>query len=92
MVFDTWGGALTPADYRDFSLRYMQQIVDSVTREAEGRRVAALGSQAALFRVGRAGDRERPARGQVRAAGRAEPRDCRGRGPTRPRGLDAGRD
>ena len=42
MVFDTWGGALTPADYREFSLRYMQQIVDGVTREADGRRVPVI--------------------------------------------------
>ena len=42
MVFDTWGGALTPADYREFSLRYMQQIVDGVTREAAGRRVPVI--------------------------------------------------
>jgi uroporphyrinogen decarboxylase len=42
MVFDTWGGALTPADYREFSLRYMQQIVDSVTRVADGRRVPVI--------------------------------------------------
>jgi uroporphyrinogen decarboxylase len=42
MVFDTWGGALTPADYREFSLRYMQQIVDGVTREREGRRVPVI--------------------------------------------------
>ena len=38
MVFDTWGGSLTPADYREFSRRYMKQIVDGVTREAEGRK------------------------------------------------------
>ncbi|MGI9246920.1 MAG: uroporphyrinogen decarboxylase [Steroidobacteraceae bacterium] len=42
MVFDTWGGALTPADYREFSLRYMQQIVDGLTREADGRRVPVI--------------------------------------------------
>jgi len=42
MVFDTWGGALTPADYREFSLRYMQRIVDGVTHEAEGRRVPVI--------------------------------------------------
>ena len=42
MVFDTWGGSLTPADYREFSLRYMQQIVDGLTREAEGRRVPVI--------------------------------------------------
>jgi uroporphyrinogen decarboxylase len=42
MVFDTWGGVLTPADYREFSLRYMQQIVEGVTRESEGRRVPVI--------------------------------------------------
>ncbi len=42
MVFDTWGGALTPADYREFSLRYMQRIVEGVTREADGRRVPVI--------------------------------------------------
>ncbi len=42
MVFDTWGGALTPADYREFSLRYMQQIVGGLTRESEGRRVPVI--------------------------------------------------
>ena len=30
MVFDTWGGVLTPAAYRAFSLDYMQQIVDGL--------------------------------------------------------------
>ena len=42
MIFDTWGGLLTPRDYREFSLRYMQQIVDGLTREAEGRRVPVI--------------------------------------------------
>ncbi len=42
MVFDTWGGALTPADYREFSLRYLQRVVDGLTREAEGRRVPVI--------------------------------------------------
>ncbi|MBT8137716.1 MAG: uroporphyrinogen decarboxylase [Gammaproteobacteria bacterium] len=31
MVFDTWGGTLTPAGYREFSLRYMQSIVDELS-------------------------------------------------------------
>jgi uroporphyrinogen decarboxylase len=39
MVFDTWGGVLTPRDYRDFSLQYMHKIVDGLTREDEGRKV-----------------------------------------------------
>jgi uroporphyrinogen decarboxylase len=42
MVFDTWGGVLTPGDYREFSLQYMQGIVDALTRESEGRRVPVI--------------------------------------------------
>lgn len=36
MVFDTWGGVLSTRDYQEFSLRYMQQIVDGLIREKEG--------------------------------------------------------
>ncbi|NNF52156.1 MAG: uroporphyrinogen decarboxylase [Gammaproteobacteria bacterium] len=39
MIFDTWGGTLTRENYRDFSLNYMQQIVDGLIREHEGRRI-----------------------------------------------------
>ncbi|WP_416306533.1 uroporphyrinogen decarboxylase [Neptunicella sp. SCSIO 80796] len=39
MVFDTWGGVLSPAAYKEFSLQYMHKIVDGLTREAEGRKV-----------------------------------------------------
>jgi uroporphyrinogen decarboxylase len=39
MVFDTWGGVLTPAQYEEFSLHYMAQVVDALTRSAGGRRV-----------------------------------------------------
>jgi len=42
MVFDTWGGVLSPSDYREFSLRYMQRIVAGLTRESEGRRVPVI--------------------------------------------------
>ncbi len=42
MIFDTWGGTLTPSTYREFSLRYMQKIVEGVTRENEGRRVPVI--------------------------------------------------
>ena len=42
MIFDTWGGALTPRDYREFSLRYMARIVDGLARESEGRRVPVI--------------------------------------------------
>jgi uroporphyrinogen decarboxylase len=39
MLFDTWGGVLTPAQYEEFSLRYMAEVIDALTRKAEGRRV-----------------------------------------------------
>ena len=42
MIFDTWGGVLSPAHYREFSLNYMQQIVDGLQREAEGRKVPVV--------------------------------------------------
>ena len=42
MVFDTWGGALAPAQYREFSLAYMARIVAGLTREREGRRVPVV--------------------------------------------------
>jgi len=42
MIFDTWGGTLTPADYREFSLAYMQRIVEGLTREADGRKVPVI--------------------------------------------------
>lgn len=42
MLFDTWGGVLTPRQYREFSLAPMQDIVDRLTREHEGRRVPVI--------------------------------------------------
>jgi len=42
MVFDTWGAALAPDDYRRYSLASMQAIVDELTREAEGRRIPVI--------------------------------------------------
>lgn len=39
MIFDTWGGVLTPRDYKDFSLNYMSKIIDGLTRENDGRKV-----------------------------------------------------
>jgi uroporphyrinogen decarboxylase len=50
MVFDTWGGVLTPRDYKEFSLRYMQQIVSGLNRESEGRPVPVI-----LFSKGASG-------------------------------------
>jgi len=41
-IFDTWGGVLTPATYREFSLAYMQRIVAGLTRERDGLRVPVI--------------------------------------------------
>jgi len=47
MLFDTWGGALAPAAYREFSLAYMAEIVQNLLREHDGRRVPVI-----LFTMG----------------------------------------
>jgi len=39
MVFDTWGGVLSPRDYQDFSLQYMHKIVDNLKRSHEGQKI-----------------------------------------------------
>ncbi len=36
MIFDTWGGALSHAAYREFSLQYMQQIIAGLKRQHDG--------------------------------------------------------
>jgi uroporphyrinogen decarboxylase len=41
-IFDTWGGALAHNAYLEFSLKYMQQIVDGLIREHDGRRVPVI--------------------------------------------------
>jgi uroporphyrinogen decarboxylase len=42
MLFDTWGGVLTPSTYREFSLEYMNRIVADLAREHDGRRVPVI--------------------------------------------------
>lgn len=41
-IFDSWGGALSHSAYREFSLNPMQQIVDGLIREHDGRRVPVI--------------------------------------------------
>ncbi len=41
-IFDTWGGALSAAAYREFSLAYMTYIVRHLTPVREGRRVPVI--------------------------------------------------
>jgi uroporphyrinogen decarboxylase len=42
MIFDTWGGVLSPRDYREFSLAYMSRVIAALRRESEGRRVPVV--------------------------------------------------
>jgi uroporphyrinogen decarboxylase len=42
MIFDTWGGALTPSDYCRFSLKPMERIIASLQREADKRKVPII--------------------------------------------------
>ena len=42
MIFDTWGGSLSAAAYREFSLAYLQRIVAGLKREHGGARVPSI--------------------------------------------------
>ena len=39
MIFDTWGGVLTPAAYQEFSLHYMAEIIAALPRNYQGQRI-----------------------------------------------------
>jgi len=39
MIFDSWGGSLSAAAYREFSLAYMQRIIAGLTRERDCLRI-----------------------------------------------------
>lgn len=41
-VFDSWGGSLSDAAYQEFSLAYMQKIVNGLIRENDGRKVPVI--------------------------------------------------
>lgn len=41
-VFDTWGGVLTPRDYKEFSLNYMAKIVNGLKREHNGVKIPVI--------------------------------------------------
>ena len=41
-IFDTWGGSLSAAGYKEFSLKYMQRIIARLPAEAEGRKVPVI--------------------------------------------------
>lgn len=42
MLFDTWGGVLTPQAYKDFSLQYMARIVENLPKHNDGHRVPTI--------------------------------------------------
>ena len=42
MIFDTWGGSLSAAAYREFSLDYMRRIVAGLIRERDGQRIPSI--------------------------------------------------
>lgn len=41
-IFDTWGGVLSHRAFQEFSLRYITQIINGLTRENESRRVPVI--------------------------------------------------
>ena len=42
MIFDTWGGALAHGAYHEFSLRYMSQVLDGLTRRRDGEPIPSI--------------------------------------------------
>jgi len=41
-IFDTWGGVLSSRAFKDYSLRYLAQIVSGLKREHDGQRVPVI--------------------------------------------------
>lgn len=42
MIFDTWGGILTTEAYQQFSLAYMQQIIQGLTKQMDGQTIPTI--------------------------------------------------
>jgi uroporphyrinogen decarboxylase len=42
MIFDTWGGVLSPHHYQSFSLNYMQKILQALKKESEGYKIPSI--------------------------------------------------
>jgi uroporphyrinogen decarboxylase len=42
MLFDTWGGILEARAYQEFSLQYLQRIVQSLSPRADGERIPSI--------------------------------------------------
>ena len=41
-IFDTWGGSLSAAGYKEFSLKYMQRVISRLPAEADGRKLPVI--------------------------------------------------
>src|SRR5258708_20118665 len=42
MIFDTWGGSLSAASYREFSLEYIQRVLSQLKRSSGAARVPVI--------------------------------------------------
>lgn len=42
MLFDSWGGVLSPIDYQVFSLNYMEIIAEKIVREHNGKQIPLI--------------------------------------------------
>jgi len=42
MIFDTWGGTLSHADFAPFSLQYSKRVLENLKKESEGRRIPSI--------------------------------------------------
>ena len=54
-IFDTWGGILSPDDYREFSLDYLWKIVSSVRRNGSPTIVFSKGANQCLDEISKIG-------------------------------------
>ena len=41
-IFDSWGGVLSPQDYKEFSLSYMHKIIAGLHKEYDGRKIPVI--------------------------------------------------
>jgi len=42
MIFDSWGGVLSPFTYESFSLKYMREIISKLNREVDGKKIPVI--------------------------------------------------
>lgn len=42
MIFDSWGGVLSPVDYQHFSLHYMHYIAQHILRQQHGKKIPLI--------------------------------------------------